>query len=332
MRADVERVAHVSPEDEFVHAVAVRIDEAAAPMRRPLISGRIDPDDAVRARVGDDRIGGSRGTAAVATARVEPGDGVVDDRDALLFCVLLGLCQRDLGVDADEVQLGSRRHLVHDFGDSRAVDGGRGQLSATEVRRRHRRQLTLADALLVPREAQVDDSDLHALAGVAGGVKRRRVRRGDSFAGDRRRLEMRRGVDRLCPRVARQRVERVDGDERLGLTGGARLDGAAGCDRRGCRVGSRENHADAIATNGELVRLGGGEGGGRAAAFGCSDCAETRVEPEAGTGLPVRGRDFARRRWIGRLYSADCGRLGGDDNADGNEHHDTSPTAPATTH
>ena len=99
--------------------------------------------------------------------------------DALALRVRLRRSEIDLGVDAEEIELRIRSHLVDDLRHGRAMLAGRGEFAAAEVLRDDvRRQLALGLTLGEALEAAVDDGDLDALSGealrVPGGRERGR--------------------------------------------------------------------------------------------------------------------------------------------------------------
>ena len=69
-----------------------------------VVPGSVDPEDPVRPRVRDDRVRRAGPPRAVAAARVEPADGVVDDRDPVAPSrTYLGVGLRSTSVfDADQ--------------------------------------------------------------------------------------------------------------------------------------------------------------------------------------------------------------------------------------
>ena len=87
---------------------------------------------------------------------------MVDDRDAVGDAVVLGIPQRHVVVDLQEIELRPRRHVVDDLGDAGAVLGGALDTGVGEVDR-HRIGGKLAGGLGrgEPLEAEVDDRHLH---------------------------------------------------------------------------------------------------------------------------------------------------------------------------
>jgi hypothetical protein len=182
---DRDGVALVAGE-EIEYAVVIRVYPTTGPMRLRLVAGSVHPEDPVGARVGDDRVRRSGAATAVPARVPEPADGVVNDLDPVGDCVLLGQRKGYLTVDADEVQLRARRHLVDDLGDGSAMDGrssGR-ELTAAVVHRCHRHGKLGSELRRVVFEAEIDDRDLHAGAGLAGGLPGICLRSGDALAGN----------------------------------------------------------------------------------------------------------------------------------------------------
>ena len=98
-----------------------------------VVAGGVDPQDPVCPGVGGDGVRRSGHTGPVASTRVEPASGMVDDLCALTDRILLGERQVDLRVDADQQELRPRCHLVHDLRDCRSVVGRRGKLTSEAV-------------------------------------------------------------------------------------------------------------------------------------------------------------------------------------------------------
>ena len=132
-------------------------------------------------------------------------------------------------VDADEVELGARRHLVDDLGDRRAVVGVAAQAGgAFVVRRSPCSGCRRAPGWRRDREAEVDDRDLDPGAVDARGVPRGGAGRRRPLAGGRERhgrralrdvLHGARRGERLQPRARHARLEDA-------AAGGAHVGGA----------------------------------------------------------------------------------------------------------
>ena len=175
-----EGVALVSVRSPLEQLVTVRVRVRTRPVRVRVVPDGIDPQDPVRAGVGDD---GADRAASVATRRLVPADGVVDDIDALALRVRLGACEVELRPHADEVQLRIRRHVVDDLRNGRSVLGRGRELAFAIVLRHHVRwELAFGLTLREPLEAAVDHSDLHALPGEALRVPRPGEIEGDLLA------------------------------------------------------------------------------------------------------------------------------------------------------
>ena len=95
----VELVAH----GEFVDAVPVRVNEVPAPVPLSLVTRGVDPQHAMRARIGGNAFGSARTSGAISPARVRPSNRVVDDRNALGQRVVLRLAKVHWRRYADEI-------------------------------------------------------------------------------------------------------------------------------------------------------------------------------------------------------------------------------------
>ena len=223
--ADLNPVEDVTAGIDVV-VVAV-VDEVAAPVVLGLVAGRVDPEDPVRLRVRDDRVRCPGRTAAVTAPRVEPADRVVDDLDPLRLGVGLGRGQVDLGVEADQVELGTRCNLVDDLGHRGAVLGRGRQPTAAKVCGRHRRGQLGAKPGGVAGEATVDDPDLDAGAVIAGVGVARGIHRGGLLTRDDVRGVQVRPPNERHGGVRRKCLEIRDRDERLHEPRRAPLDDAS---------------------------------------------------------------------------------------------------------
>jgi hypothetical protein len=93
------------------------------------------------------------------------------------------LSEPDLAVDADERELGVRRHLVDDLGDADAVLLRRA-VGAVVDKRGARRDVPGGLSSREPSEAEVDHGHFRARARAPEGVPGRCVRGGDALSRD----------------------------------------------------------------------------------------------------------------------------------------------------
>jgi hypothetical protein len=111
---------------------------------------------------------------------------VVDDVDPVRLGVLLGLGERHLRVDADQVKLRFGSHLVDYLGDGRSVRLEGGELPVAEVdRRQRRREIALRLARRVAGEPEIDNRDLDPGSLSFDRVPGAGVGRTDPFTSDR---------------------------------------------------------------------------------------------------------------------------------------------------
>jgi len=147
----------------------------------------VDPDDAAVPRLLGDAVGQGGegpGPGAVAVTPVVEAARHVDHVDPVFDRVVLRATKVDDRVDADQVELGSGRYLVHDLRDGRAVRVTSViSVGAEAAGREGAGQLARVLLGQEVREAGVEDGDRDAGAVEAAGVRVGRVDRPDSLSG-----------------------------------------------------------------------------------------------------------------------------------------------------
>ena len=276
-------------------------------MRLRRVARGVDPQDALARRVRDDRVGRAGGAAAVAARRVEEGDGEVGDRHVLRDEEVLRRVEGRGAVDAGQVELGARRHLVDDLGDRRAMVGVAVQAGgAFVVLDRRVRDVAARLAVGEAGEAEIDDRHLDPGAVDARGVPRVGAGRDRAFAVGGLCLDVGHLRDVLDGARRGERAQRVGRDARFqdAAAGGAHGGGASAA-QRGARAGDVVGeHADAGGVGLDVEPALLGEGAGRGAVAGAE-------RDERGIELRVLVRGAGRRRpdlARGRCRSGNAGQ------------------------
>ena len=273
------------------------IGESPAPVFQGMVASCAHPQNPVRARAGDDGVRCAGAAAPISAAGVEPDHRVIDNLDSLGDGVVFRLGQADLILDTDQVELGSRRHLVNDLGHARAVHFGGREGSAAVVNRGQRaRQVAAGLESRVAGEAEVDDADLHAGPVPAHALPGAGAAGGGPLARNRGRHRTQRRAHAAYRRMGCEGFQRGDRNQRARQSVGFRLDTPAhrrgGVSRGAGRI-ALDHDLNGLALNPHTAAAGLGYGSGRSA-FSARTC--SRGQPGIELRMLVRCCAAAERQ------------------------------------